>query len=76
MVDFEKILDYMDGIIVLTKDTEAMEELEELFSMLYFAKSTADKIAALKLLEGWAYEHPKEMEQIKKQVEWKVMKNA
>lgn len=75
MIDFYKIVDYVDGITVITDDHEAMEELEELFTELV-SSSDEDRVIVLKMLEGWAYQHPKEMEQIKRQVEWRVVKNA
>ena len=75
MLNFEKIVEHIDGVVVLTEDGEAMLELQELINALPEATGI-DKIVILKSLETWAYRHPKELEQIRRQIEWKVVKNA
>lgn len=75
MIDFNRVLEYMDGVVVITPNIDAMRQLDSLLHLLPEVGGE-ERIAVLKALEVWSYRHPKELSQIKQQVEWKVSKNA
>ena len=75
MPEIVTIEDGVQKIVVLTDDMEAMEQLVELFNALIESKGV-EKLGVLKALEIWAYRHPKELNQIKSQLQWRFEPNA